>query len=258
MKKQEKKKDHPFQRLQMELTEFLSKAKPGEKLPSEPDLARKLGVSRATLREAMRAFEGQGLIRRRQGVGTFIVEHTHTIESGLEVLESIETQAKRIGLDVSVGNLKVQEIEADETQAQYLVIKTGTKVTKITRVIIAENRPVAYLIDLLPAEILPEDELKTGFNGSVLDWLLKKGTPALANSSAEIQAVAAHTEVARALQIQRGDVLLKFMGNLLSTSGKVVDHSASYFLPGYFRFHVVRKVVTNHLDFSQGKQGGNG
>ena len=158
----------------MELTELISKAKPGEKLPSEPDLARKLGVSRATLREAMRAFEGQGLIRRRQGVGTFIVEHTHTIESGLEVLESIETLAKRIGLDVSVGNLKVQEVEADETQAQYLVVKTGSKITKITRVIIAENRPVAYLIDLLPAKILPEDELKTGFNGSVLDWLLKK------------------------------------------------------------------------------------
>lgn len=232
---------------------MITKAKPGEKLLSEPDLARKLGVSRATLREAMRAFEGQGLIRRRQGVGTFIVNHTHTIESGLEVLESIETLAKRIGLNVSMGNLKVDQIDADETQAEYLVIKAGSPVIKITRVIIAENRPVAYLLDLLPVDILSVEELQEGFTGSVLDWLLKRGTPLLANSSTEIQAVAANQEVARALQIQRGDVLLKFISNLFSTSGQVVDHSASYFLPGYFRFHVVRRVISNHLDFVNNK-----
>lgn len=232
---------------------MITKAKPGEKLLSEPELARKLGVSRATLREAMRAFEGQGLIRRRQGVGTFIVNHTHTIESGLEVLESIETLAKRIGLNVSMGNLKVEQIDADETQAEYLVIKAGSPVIKITRVIIAENRPVAYLLDLLPVDILSVEELQEGFTGSVLDWLLKRGTPLLANSSTEIQAVAANQEVARALQIQRGDVLLKFISNLFSTSGQVVDHSASYFLPGYFRFHVVRRVISNHLDFVNNK-----
>ena len=253
MKKPNTQKEHPFIRLQAELTEMITKAKPGEKLLSEPDLARKLGVSRATLREAMRAFEGQGLIRRRQGVGTFIVNHTHTIESGLEVLESIETLAKRIGLNVSMGNLKVEQIDADETQAEYLVIKAGSPVIKITRVIIAENRPVAYLLDLLPVGILSVEELQEGFTGSVLDWLLKRGTPLLANSSTEIQAVAANQEVARALQIQRGDVLLKFISNLFSTSGQVVDHSASYFLPGYFRFHVVRRVISNHLDFVNNK-----
>jgi len=253
LKNQKQKKEHPFIRLQTELTELISKSKPGDKLLNEPDLAMNLGVSRATLREAMRAFEGQGLIRRRQGVGTFVVSHTHTIESGLEVLESIETQAKRIGLEVSMGNLKLEQIDADKDQAEYLVVKTGTKVIKITRVIIAENRPVAYLIDLLPADILTVEDLKEGFTGSVLDWLLRRGTPLLANSSTEIQAIAAHQEVARALQIQRGDVLLKFIGNLLSSNGRVIDHSASYFLPGYFRFHVVRRVNHNHMDFVRSK-----
>jgi GntR family transcriptional regulator len=49
-------------------------------------------------------------------------------------------------------------------------------------------------------------------------------------------------EVARALQIQRGDVLLRFEAFLYDISGRVVDYSFSYFLPGVFRFHVVRKV----------------
>src|SRR5512143_3600172 len=82
---------HPFQRLQADLAKLITSTPSGERLPSEPLLARQLGVSRATLREAMRAFEGQGLIRRKQGVGTFVVGHTQIIDSGLEVLESLET-----------------------------------------------------------------------------------------------------------------------------------------------------------------------
>jgi GntR family transcriptional regulator len=42
--------------------------------------------------------------------------------------------------------------------------------------------------------------------------------------------------------IQRGDVLLRFNAHLHTTDGRVVDYSYSYFLPGYFRFHVVRRV----------------
>lgn len=69
-----------FQRLQNELSSLIADTPAGERLPSEPELARRLGVSRATLREAMRSFEGQGLIRRRQGVGTFVVNQTNVIE----------------------------------------------------------------------------------------------------------------------------------------------------------------------------------
>ena len=64
--------------------------RPGDQLPPEPELARQLGVSRATLREALRSYEQQGIISRRQGVGTFLNPRHLYVESGLEVLVSIE------------------------------------------------------------------------------------------------------------------------------------------------------------------------
>src|SRR5574341_1029732 len=110
------------QRLHESLRNLIASAHTGDRLPSEPELARQLGVSRATLREAMRTFETQGVIRRRQGSGTYVVHSSKVIESGLEILESIETLAERIGLPVSMGELKIEKRSAspEETQALEL------------------------------------------------------------------------------------------------------------------------------------------
>jgi GntR family transcriptional regulator len=233
---------HPFQRLQGELTQIIANSEVGERLPAEPELAKKLGVSRATLREAMRTFEGQGLVRRKQGVGTFVVGQTKVIDSGLEVLESIETLATRIGLQVSMGDMKVTSVHASVEEGEALNVPEGTELVKVSRVIDAEKHPVAYLIDVLPNHVLPEEDLKVGFTGSVLDLLLKRGSPRFSKSFTDIQAVSATPEIAKMLEVQRGDVLLMFTARLYNENGEVVDYSSSYFLPGYFRFHVVRRV----------------
>ena len=190
----------------------------------------------------MRSFEGQGKIRRCQGVGTFVVGQVPVINSGLEVLESIETLAQRIGLAVSVKELQVKGISASEDHAQALGVPLGTALTSVSRVIYTDTRPIACLEDVLPEDVLSAAELDDKFTGSVLDLLLRRGSPSLAQSRTDIKAIGASSEVARALQIQRDDVLIHFVALLYSTSGRVVDYSISYFLPGYFRFHVVRRV----------------
>lgn len=233
---------HPYQRLQNQLANLIASTTAGDRLPAEPELSKQLGVSRATLREAMRSFEAQGLIRRRQGVGTFVVGLPPVLESGLEVLESIESLAARIGLDVTMGDLNIRETHPEGEAAQILNVSPESVLIQISRVILARGRPVAYLVDTLPEDVLMPQDLKHGFTGSVLDLLLKRGTPQLRRSVADIRAVAATTEIARALEIQRGDVLLHFIARLVAADERVIDYSMSYFLPGYFRFHVVRRV----------------
>jgi GntR family transcriptional regulator len=234
--------NHPFQRLQGELAQLIGSAEAGSRLPAEPELAKKLGVSRATLREAMRTFEGQGLVRRRQGVGTFVVGQAKIIDTGLEVLESIETLASKIGLPVSMGEIKISEVLSNAEESDAFQIVEGTPLLKVARVILADDRPVAYLTDILPKNLLLEPELLASFTGSVLDLMLRKGSPRLSKSFTDIQSVSASAEIAKKLEIQRGDVLLQFIARLFDENGTVVDYSSSYFLPGYFRFHVVRKV----------------
>ncbi|NCP87129.1 MAG: hypothetical protein CO094_04845 [Anaerolineae bacterium CG_4_9_14_3_um_filter_57_17] len=231
----------PFQRLQADLAALIEKSPPGARLPSEPDLAADLGVSRATLREAMRTFETQGLIRRRQGSGTFVVGKPPVIEAGLESLESMLTLARRTGLKVGPGPVSVERIQADEETARALDIPPAARLIRVSRTMRADLRPVAYLVDILPEDVLRPEELENKFSGSVLDYLLGRGDP-LSVSRTEITASNASPEVAKMLEIQRGDVLLQFAAKLLSASGRIVDYSHSYFVPGYFKFHIVRKV----------------
>ena len=231
-----------FQKLHNQLAEIIESTPAGQKLQSEPELAASLGVSRATLREAMRSFEGQGLIRRRQGVGTFVLDQKQNIESGLEILESIETQANRLGMDVKMGYLGISKESAEKDYARKLGIGEYDPIVKISRVIWVSDHPVAYLIDILPDNILTEDDLINGFTGSVLDLIIKRGTYHLSHSKTYISAIPATSDIAKKIQLQRGDVIQKFEAYLVEQSGRIIDYSESYFTPGFFKFHVIRKI----------------
>ncbi len=230
------------QRLHDQLGRIIAGTAAGERLPSEPALAQQLGVSRATLREAMRTFETQGVIRRKQGSGTYVNQTPQVLMSGLEVLESIDSMALRTGLAVNFGALDVERRPASDEEADSLGVTPGSELIHISRVILTDGHAVAFLVDILPQDVLRPEELQADFKGSVLDLLLQRGEPALTASRTEINAVPATPRVARALGIQRGDVLLNFVADLYAESGRVIDHSLSYFLPGYFRFHVVRRI----------------
>jgi len=231
----------PFQRLQSELAVLIANPPAGERLPSEPQLAKNLGVSRATLREAMRTFETQGMIRRRQGAGTFVVGQVSVLESGLEVLESLDTIAQRLNLEISVSGLYIEKLYANQEQADGLKLPLASRLISIRRVIRADGHPVAYLEDTLPEEFLDPEELPGDFNGSILDFLIARDT-SLTISRTAISATGATADVARALEIQREDVLLKFTSQLFVTDGSIVDFTVSYFIPGYFNFHVIRRI----------------
>jgi len=231
----------PFQRLQADLAKLIAKTPAGQRLVSEPELAKQLGVSRATLREAMRTFETQGVIRRRQGSGTYVVGKVPVIDAGLEKLESIETMARRMNLEITVSDLQIEGFDADADSAKGLGVAEKTRLTRIRRVIRADRRPAAYLVDILPESILKPSDLPSNFSGSVLDFLLARGDR-LGNSRAVVGATNAHADVAKPLEIQRDDVLLKFESQLFDLKNNVVDFSVSYFIPGYFHFHVNRRV----------------
>jgi hypothetical protein len=111
------------------------------------------------------------------------------IESGLEVLESIERIAQRLGLSTSMAKARIEERTAAPREARALGLEGDGAVTAVTRVIAADGQRVAHLVDVVPQQVLRGEELRgyalplrpglatsssthaDGFHGSVLDYL---------------------------------------------------------------------------------------
>ena len=216
-------------------------------LPSEAELSRRFEVSRATIREALAKLEHAGVIIRKHGVGTFVAPPQPVIDAGLEELESLETLAERIGLETHMSKAAIEERAASAAEADRLQLAPAAPVLSVARVIMTGKQPVAYLIDIVPIQYLRQPDVAGHFNGSVLDLFLQRGQPPLSHSRTDIIPVAADDHLARQLKINAGDTLLKLEAQLFTREGKVADYSASYFVPGYFHFHVVRRIGrSNH------------
>src|SRR5438128_1384378 len=71
--------------------------RPGSRLPSEPDLAARFGVSRATLREALHGLESEGLLRRMRGSGTYVTDRPR-VPNGLDVNFGVTDAIKAAGM----------------------------------------------------------------------------------------------------------------------------------------------------------------
>lgn len=216
---------------------------PGQQLPPEGDFARQLGISRPTLREALHSLELEGVIVCKHGVGTFIApNYGKRFESGLETLESIERIANRIGLQTQMGEAEIEERLSTPSEMIELGITAQTQVLSVCRAIHVDNKPVAYLMDILPVEYLHKEDLGEDFHGSILDMLIKRGRPPLAYSYTKLAAVAAEASLARLLEIQPHIPLMRLEARLFTQGDQVVDYSISHFVPGFFDFHVVRRV----------------
>ena len=230
------------------LTGLLAASEPGEQLPPEPELAQRLGVSRSTLREAMQTLQDRGLIIRKRGVGTFVQSRAPVIPSGLETLESLDVIANRLGLTVHTDQLTIEELPVGlhPKWMATLALTPDDRVVKVCRVKLAGERPVAYIEDLVPASVANLEALREGFQGSVLDFLRQQGVPKPDHARADIQAITADEALAAKLKQAPGTALLLLEETLFSTEGKPIDYSRNYFVPGFFNFHVIRRIGNSY------------
>ena len=138
-------------RLKQDIEKGVYKEK--EKLPSEFDLAKQLGVSRATLREALRILEEENVIIRRHGVGTF-VNAKPMFTSGIEQLNSVTDMIHQAGM--KPGTIFLSSSTRDPQKRIFVVshVLLVRKLFVIERVRTANGEPVVYCIDKVPERIL--------------------------------------------------------------------------------------------------------
>ncbi|AMQ07176.1 MULTISPECIES: GntR family transcriptional regulator [Sporosarcina] len=215
--------------------------KENERFPSEFELARTLGVSRATLREALRVLEEDKVIVRKHGVGTF-VKPKPLFSSGIENLTSVSSMIRDAGMEPGTIFMDVLEtIPCDESIAKFGCSEDERLVT-IKRVRTADGDPVVYCIDKVLSKNLSSgtDEL---LNNSLFDAIEKSGTIRIVQAVAHIEPVGYDDEASSILRCGIDVPLLVLRQHHYSEEGEMVLYSKNYFRADKFSFHVVRKRV---------------
>lgn len=129
------------------------KLTPGTQLPNEIELAGVMKVSRGTIRAALGLLQQQGLIWRRQGIGSFVSEMP-ILENRLDINMGVTDLIFAMGRTPGTKMLKVKEIAADENQAQLLNLSVGDPLVFINRIRTADQKVVIASIDLFTRALL--------------------------------------------------------------------------------------------------------
>ncbi|MBO6716320.1 MAG: GntR family transcriptional regulator [Rhizobiaceae bacterium] len=125
----------------------------GTQLPNEGKLSEMLGVSRITVRHALRNIEEAGLLRREHGRGTFV--RTSTVTAGVRGLTSFTQEMADRGLVVGSRVLDVAELPASPEVATALEIAEGEPVVKLRRLRAGNNLPIGIQNAFIPAARVP-------------------------------------------------------------------------------------------------------
>ena len=218
----------------------------GERLPPEQELSGHLGISRGTLRTALRRLEESGEIVRRQGSGTFVgAASSWSLDEGLERLVSYTELSRRQGITLKLGHLEIQQLALGAEQAALFGADPDTPATAITRVVLLDGSPGAYMRDVvhpqikLPSQARLRQALERGH--MVLDVLLKAGVPVAYNRLQIKPRMLSHRDgIGKALGVTDTIAALEIEHITCTAEGAPVEQSIDTFLPGSLDLHLVR------------------
>ena len=210
---------------------------PSERLPGEHELAAHYGVSRATVRTALRAVDSRGLTVTLHGLGALDAAATRAVAADLHRLESISETIVRLDRRPGSCFRTIAIREATGREIAALDLPVGASVLSTRREITADGEVVAYSHDTIPRHVLADEfDLRT-VSGSLFELLDSHG----AHATSALTAIHASTGD----EIGWGDeppgtlyVLLE--QTHFDVKNRAVAYSRTWFIEGRFQFNLVR------------------
>lgn len=206
---------------------------PGTIFDNEILLADQLGLSRPTMRRAMQHLVDKGLIVRRRGIGTRVVQPK--VRRQLE-LTSLYEDLAGTGQVPTTEVLAFETMEADGEIAEKLGLEPGVEVVRIERLRSANERPIARMTNYLPLRVVDFDAATLEANG--LYQLLRAQGIQLHAATQTVGARTASPAEAKLLQESRGSALLTMQRITFDDHGLVVELGNHLYAASRYAFEI--------------------
>lgn len=206
---------------------------PGTLLLNEIELASALNLSRPTMRSAMRTLVDKGLVVRRRGIGTRVVQPK--MRRSLQ-LTSLYDDLARTGQRPTTEVLSFEMTEATADVAERLNIEQDAEVVELVRLRSANSKPIAKMKNHLPARVV----------GFTADDLAARGLYDLVRAQgimlhSAIQSVGARNATpaeAKLLDEPRGSALLTMERVTYDDLGNPVEYGTHIYAASRYSFEI--------------------
>jgi len=216
----------------------------GQHLPSEPQLAEQLGVSRATLRQALTLLTQEGLLVRQHGRGTFVSALPRGVLRGnLTELMSTTQMIQEQGYQPGMAECRVELTVVEPWIADLFDLSPDSQFLHISRTRLANGHPAVYSDEYLPESLLGPGA--TSLQERAEDWsLYKKLQQAgvdIAFATCKVIPIVADESLASHLHIKVGHPLLLLKQLHYTGVGHPVLYCENYHNCEFIEFQTVRK-----------------
>lgn len=226
-----------YQQLTQQLRSDIQNGKyrSGEKIPTELDLSRIYGVSRATVRSALDQLAQEKLVTRKQGKGTFVA--SQKFNRNIAINTSFSEVCSANGKEPGARVLKNLIEPATAEDIRDLKLKEGDSVIVLERIRYASGVPVAVESSRMPekfAFLLTENMN----DNSLIKVLKDKYSVVFYPGSKEIELTFATHEMAQYLNIRQGYPLISIATVSCDAEGNPVHRSLQLVVGDKFKFYI--------------------
>jgi GntR family transcriptional regulator len=230
-----------FQPLYQQVAEYIKQLvverrwQPGEMLPSEFRLADEFKVSQGTVRKALNLLTDTKIVTRRQGVGTFVSEHT----AQDALFRFFPLQADGKGAELPKAELlHIEQVSPHKSVQSALTITSKEKVTKIERRRILDNEFCMLETIYLPAKYFSGIHERKDIPHTLYHFYQTDFNQTVFKTRDSIKAVLATEDDAKLLQIESGTALLLVTRVTESIDGKLIEYRESKCRSDHYHYQV--------------------
>jgi GntR family transcriptional regulator len=220
-------------RLRQQLLDMINRSDEGGRLPSERELSGSLGVARETLRRALIHLEREGVLKRKQGSGTYVSGQPWT--KRFQLISFSEDMRQR-GLVPSSRLLSAEHVAASGKLAQKLRVVPGAWLIRIQRLRLADGAPMAIETAHLVKDFLPGLELARLADVSLYAEMESAYGIRLRSARQEIHATVTDEQEAALLEVAPFSPALLVIRQVSDEQGRLVEYGKSLYRADRYRF----------------------
>jgi GntR family transcriptional regulator len=206
----------------------------GKLLPKEVELAKRLGISRNTIRQATNKLEHENLLARKKGVGTRVVRKTVSTQLNHWLSFSDEMHSK--GVEFINHDIKVSRVIPTVEIAQMLGVSGTRKVIKLERLRGEKNKPFVYFVSWFHPRVgLTGNE---DFSRQLYEILEQDYHTVPSISKEKISAIPAPATIAKKLAVKTGSPILLRKRLVCDPGDRPIEYNVGYYRGDRFTYEI--------------------